>query len=99
VVDIPTGWLALIGTVLTALGTAIGVFLKSKDKDIADRDARIKELQERVDSMQARQIEQLQQQIDGLRSRRQVDEHLADAIGKLAPAVTVTAAGSKDAAR
>jgi ABC-type phosphate transport system auxiliary subunit len=95
VVDIPAGWLALIGTLLTAVGTAIGVFLKSKDKDIADRDARIKELQERVDSMQARQIEHLQQQLEALRSRRQVDEHLADAIGKLPPAIA--AAGEKAA--
>jgi hypothetical protein len=96
-VDIPTGWLALAGTVLAALGTAIGVFLKSKDKDIADRDARIKELQDRVDSMQARQLQNLEQQIDALRSRRMVDEHLAEAIGKLKPVVAVAAAG-KDAA-
>jgi ABC-type phosphate transport system auxiliary subunit len=98
-VDIPAGWLALVGTVLTAIGAAIGVFLKSKDKDIADRDARIKELQERVDSMQARQIENLQQQIEALRSRRQVDAHLADAIVQLKPvAAAAASAVQKDAA-
>jgi ABC-type phosphate transport system auxiliary subunit len=94
VVDIPAGWLALIGTLLTAVGTAIGVFLKSKDKDIADRDARIKELQDRVDSMQARQIENLQQQIAALRSRRDTDEHLAQSLTKLSEVAPGKAAPS-----
>ena len=79
-VDIPAGWLALVGTVITALGAAIGVFLRSKDKDIADRDARIKELQGRVDSMQARQLAQLEAQLDMLRGRRKTDERLIDTL-------------------
>jgi len=85
--DIPAGWLALIGTILSALGTAIGIFLQSKNKDIADRDQRIKELEDRVDSMQARQMEQLQQQIQILQQRRQTDEHLVDTLAKLPAAM------------
>jgi len=79
-VDIPAGWLALVGTIITALGTAIGVFVRSKDKDIADRDTRIKELQARVDSMQERQMQQLEAQIDALRGRRKTDERLIDTL-------------------
>jgi hypothetical protein len=88
VVDIPAGWLALVGTVLTAIGGALGVFLKSKDKDIADRDARIKELEERVDSMQARQLADLQAQIEILRGRRATDERLAETFQQVASAAT-----------
>jgi ABC-type phosphate transport system auxiliary subunit len=79
-VDIPAGWLALVGTVITTLGAAIGVFLRSKDKDIADRDQRIKDLQARVDSMQARQLAQLEAQLDMLRGRRRTDERLIDTL-------------------
>jgi hypothetical protein len=96
-VDIPAGRLALVGTIITAIGTAIGVFLRSKDKDIADRDARIKELQERVDSMQARQLEQLEKQLAELRARRITDERLADTLHETSTVVDKLSAAPKAA--
>lgn len=91
-IDIPTGWLALIGSIITAVGSAVAFMIAGKNADITARDKRIEDLQARVDSMQERQLTALLAQLDQARERRAVDDRLAATLEQSATALAPKAA-------